>query len=69
MPALSKAFQAVTAIALHNPSKLKKRNRGVLRMSKEQLRDFASTPTKDLPDHKGENVPLSSLMRGKKRKK
>lgn len=37
------------AIAEHAPQKLKKANRGLLSMSKEQLHDFASTPEADLP--------------------
>jgi len=51
MPAPSKAMQEAAAIALHEPYKLKKENRGMLSMTKEQLREFASTPTKDLPYH------------------
>ncbi len=49
MPAVSKAQQAVMAIAEHEPQKLYKRNRGILSMSKQQLSDFASTPKKKLP--------------------
>ncbi len=41
------------AIALHAPSKLHKSNRGLLEMSAGTLREFASTPTKILPKHKG----------------
>jgi len=52
MPAESKAQQAVMAIAEHNPSKLQKKNRGVLDMSHSQLHDFAATPTKSLPERK-----------------
>lgn len=37
------------AIAEHHPEKLKKRNRGLLKMSHQQLHDFASTPEKGLP--------------------
>jgi hypothetical protein len=40
------------AIAEHDPSKLYKRNRGVLKMSHKELHDFASTPRKRLPKHK-----------------
>ena len=52
MPAKSKAQQALMAIALHQPGKLKKKNRGLLKMSAEQLKEFASTPTKKLPSKK-----------------
>lgn len=52
MPSVSKAQQAVMSLAEHDPAKLKKRNRGLLAMSHEQLHDFAATPTKDLPEKK-----------------
>lgn len=51
MPSVSKAQQVAMAIAEHNPSKLKKRNKGLLKMSHKQLHDFAATPTKRLPEH------------------
>ena len=38
------------AIAEHSPEKVKAENKGVLKMSKEQLSDFASTKTKGLPN-------------------
>jgi len=37
------------AIAAHHPSEVYAHNRGVLSMSKDQLRDFASTSEKGLP--------------------
>lgn len=40
------------AIALHNPSKVQKRNRGVLKMKKGDLRDFAETKRSRLPKKK-----------------
>ena len=43
MPAKSKEQQQLMAIALHHPSKVYKRNRGVLKMKKKSLRDFATT--------------------------
>lgn len=51
MPSVSKAQQEVMAIAEHDPDKLKKRNRGLLKMTHQQLHDFASTPRKGLPEH------------------
>jgi hypothetical protein len=51
MPAKSVAQRRVMAIAEHNPGSLYKRNRGLLKMSKENLRDFAETKEKDLPAH------------------
>jgi hypothetical protein len=49
MPALSKDQQKVMAIALHEPDKLYKKNRGLLKMNKSQLHEFASTKRKGLP--------------------
>jgi hypothetical protein len=37
-------------VALHNPKKLYKKNKGVLKMGKKKLHDFASTPTSTLPE-------------------
>jgi hypothetical protein len=55
MPSESKAQQKAMAIAEHDPSKLYKKNRALLRMTHEQLHDFASTPEKDLPEKKKRN--------------
>jgi hypothetical protein len=52
MPAKSEAQQKATAIAEHDPRKLYKRNRSLLKMTHEQLHDFAATPTKNLPQKK-----------------
>jgi hypothetical protein len=49
MPAKSKAQRIAMAIAEHQPSKLFKRNKGLKKMSKKQLHDFAATKTKKLP--------------------
>lgn len=49
MPAVSKAQQAAMSIAEHDPGKLRKKNRGLLQMSHQQLHDFAATPTANLP--------------------
>jgi hypothetical protein len=43
MPSASQVQQIAMAIAEHNPSKLYKKNRGLLKMSHTQLHDFAST--------------------------
>ena len=43
MPAVSEKQRQVFAIAEHAPEKLYKKNRGLLKMSKGQLHDFAST--------------------------
>lgn len=49
MPAKSKAQQRAMAIAEHSPSKLYGRNKGLLKMSHQQLHDFAATKTGRLP--------------------
>jgi hypothetical protein len=49
MPAKSKKQQKAMAIAEHHPEKLYKRNKGLKKMSKKQLHDYATTKTKDLP--------------------
>lgn len=41
MPAVSKKQRIAAAIALHQPGKLYKKNIGLLKMSKEDLRDYA----------------------------
>jgi len=51
MPAKSQAMQMASAIALHSPAKLFKRNRGLAKMGKEKLRHYAETPRKGLPAH------------------
>lgn len=43
MPAKSEKQRQMMAIAEHHPSKLYKRNKGVLKMSKAQLSEYAST--------------------------
>jgi hypothetical protein len=52
MPALSKKQRELMAIAEHKPGKVKKKNRGVLKMKKSQLHDFAATKEKGLPKKK-----------------
>ena len=49
MPAVSQKQQMAMAIAEHEPSKLNSKNKGLLKMSHQQLHDFASTPRKGLP--------------------
>lgn len=49
MPAVSQAQQKAMAIAEHEPSKLKGKNKGLLKMSHKQLHEYASTPRKGLP--------------------
>lgn len=49
---MSKSQRQVAAIAKHHPGKLYKRNRGMLKMTKSQLHDFAATKEKGLPKKK-----------------
>lgn len=64
MPAVSKAQQRLMAIAEHEPDKVYPENEGVLKMKKSQLREFASTKRKGLPQRASKNT-LRSLMQGK----
>jgi len=57
MPSTSKAQQAAMAIAEHEPSKLNKSNRGLLKMTHKQLHDFAATKTKNLPKYASKKGP------------
>jgi len=52
MPAKSVAQQQAMAIAKSAPGKLYSRNKGLLRMSKSKLSEFASTKHKGLPSRK-----------------
>jgi hypothetical protein len=71
MPSTSQAQQIAMAIAEHAPSKLYARNKGLLKMSKPQLHDFAATPRKGLPKRKapprtaGPTAPLSAALRAR----
>jgi hypothetical protein len=49
MPSVSKNQKIAAAIAEHEPSKLYSRNKGLKKMSKKQLHDYAATPVKGLP--------------------
>jgi hypothetical protein len=54
MPSVSQNQAIAMRIAEHDPKRLYKRNRGLLRMTHQQLHDFAATSTKDLPKKKKE---------------
>jgi len=49
MPAVSKKQRRAIAIAEHEPSELYSRNKGLKKMTKKQLHDFAATKEKGLP--------------------
>ena len=52
MPAKSKVQRQAAAIALHHPEKLHKKNKGMMKMKKEDLEHFASTKETNLPARK-----------------
>ncbi len=52
MPATSKAQRQAAGIAEHEPSKLFKRNRGLLSMKRKDLRHFSTTRERGLPERK-----------------
>jgi hypothetical protein len=56
MPALSIKQRRAMAIAEHHPEKLKAKNRGLLKMSHEQLHDFATTPETGLPKKRNRGI-------------
>lgn len=61
MPATSKKMRRVMAIAEHHPEMLYKRNRGMLKMSRQQLHEYASTSevgmsTKEKNDKRRERI-------------
>jgi len=49
MPSVSKNQRRAMAIAEHHPEELYAKNKGLLKMSHQQLHDFASTREKNLP--------------------
>lgn len=49
MPALSIKMRRLMGLAEHHPEQVLKKNRGVLKMSHQQLHDFASTSEENLP--------------------
>jgi len=44
-------MRKAAAIAEHNPQELYKKNRSLLRMTHQQLHEYADTPEKGLPEH------------------
>ena len=48
MPSVSRNERITAAIAEHHPEQLNPENRGMLKMSKQQLHDYAATPEKGL---------------------
>ena len=52
MPSVSVKQRRAMAIAEHHPEELNPENRGLLKMTHQQLHDFASTKEKNLPESK-----------------
>ena len=63
MPAKSEKQREAIAIAEHNPSKLYKRNKGLLKMSKSDQHDFAST--KGLKKTESDDKKFVKAMKGR----
>ena len=53
MPSTSEKQREAMAIAEHDPGKLHAKNKGMLKMSKSQLHDFARKPLGKKKHHKG----------------
>ncbi len=51
MPAKSKAFRRLVALAEHHPEEVSEKNKGVLSMKPDDMHEFASTPEEGLPMH------------------
>jgi len=67
MPAKSVKQRRLMAIAEHHPEKLYKKNKGVAKMSKKELHEYATTSEKGLPNHRKENERERRKMLGKKK--
>ena len=66
MPAKSKKQRKLMGLALSNPGRVHKKNRGVLKMSKQDIRDFAGTKEEDLPEKKAHTVKGKAQAYGSK---
>lgn len=69
MPSESVVQRQAMAIAEHHPSQLYARNKAMLKMTHQQLHDFASTKQKGLPKRKrplkGRNTTMREALRAK----
>jgi hypothetical protein len=52
------------ALAEHHPSQVRAANRGVLKMSHQQLHDFAATKEKGLPHYRKQNAKRGLTKHG-----
>jgi len=69
MPAKSKKQRQMMGIAEHHPEKLHKKNKGVLKMSKNQLHDFAKTKEKGLVKGKERKESIGAFMKRRNKKR
>jgi hypothetical protein len=65
MPAVSKKQRKAMAIAENAPEKLYAKNKGLLKMSKKQLHDYASTKEKGLPNKVKKKHPRKKVSKKK----
>ncbi len=61
MPSKSKAEQIAMAIAEHEPGKLYARNKGMLKMTHQELHDFASGSMKGKPQRVKKPKPIGEM--------
>ena len=66
MPAKSVAQLRLFAIAEHHPEELHSENRGLLKMTHQQLHEFASTKESNLPEKKGRKALTALAHRAKR---
>jgi hypothetical protein len=52
-------MRIASAIAEHHPEDLYARNKGMAKMTHQQLHDFAATSEKGLPEHAHKRTPYS----------
>lgn len=69
MPAVSKKQRKLAAIAEHHPEDLYERNKGMAKMGKSKLHEFAATKEKGLPKKKEKkSEPIQNFMKRRNRK-
>ncbi len=62
MPAVSRNQRIAMSIAEHHPEELYDRNKGLAKMTKTQLHDFAATPEKGLPKIAEPKIPSPKMI-------
>ncbi len=66
MPAASIAQRRMFAIAEHHPGELYARNRGLAKLGKKTLHEFAATSERGLPERRKAKAKLPSAASGRK---